>query len=544
MELSLLETIRYALAVLRRRWHLFALSVVVISAVSLAIAVLLPPVYVSSARILVESQQIPEEFVRSSVTSAADERIQVIQQRVMTRSNLLTIARKFNMLNDELEGYSSTQIVEYMRGRLSISRYALEKGKRSRGGAVTIAFTVSFENKSPQRAAAITNELVTLILAEDARTRRERASDTSKFLADEAKRLEKNLTDLESQIAAYKMENEAALPERLAFQLAELSNLRQKMALLQSEHRKAREDIKIARLKVEGSLAGQVSSGGQVVDPVQAQLQKMKNELTQAKAVYSASHPKRKLLESRIAVLEKQIEADAEKTANALSEAQDEAETKPENKGAEERKPDFQTTATLQILQDRISQFDAEKAKLQTQIDGLNAIIAKTPQVELGLTTLSRRLEINKAKLEDMWRKYADAQLGERLEDNQKGERFEVIEQPTVPTEPERPNRLMVLGIGIFMAFGVGGAGLVLPEMLDPSIRSVAQLTAGLGIRPLVVIPFFVTPEEKRKRRWRRIAIAFVAVILFVAAVVAVHLLYMPIDLLVQKVLLRFQILI
>ncbi len=141
-----------------------------------------------------------------------------------------------------------------------------------------------------------------------------------------------------------------------------------------------------------------------------------------------------------------------------------------------------------------------------------------------------------------MWSKYAEAQLGERLEASQKGERFEVIEQPTVPTEPERPNRLLVLGLGLVMAFGVGGAGLVLPEMLDPSIRSVNQLTSGLGIRPLVVIPFFTTAEERKIRKRRQFLIFFVTLIIFVSSIASVHFFYMPIDVLVSKIAQRFQI--
>jgi len=534
MELSLLETIRYALGVLRRRWHLFAISVVVISAISLAVAVLLPPIYISTARILVESQQIPEEFVRSSVTSAANERIQVIQQRVMTRSNLMAIVRKFDMQKDELAGFSSTQIVEFMRNRLKISQFAFERGRRA---STTIAFTVSFENQSPQRAALITNELVTLILAEDARTRRTLATDTSKFLADEAQRLEKDLSDLENQIAAYREQNKSALPERLVFNLTEVSGLRLKYSQVENNLRKAREDIKIARLELDGSLSGSTSTGG-IVDQNRIQLQKLKNDLVQAKAVFSASHPQRKLLELRIATLEKQVQEDAVKTAATLAEQNE----RNDSDGEDAPPQDLRTSVTLEILQDRVDRYDSEKEELQSLIDEMNVIIENTPQVELGLSALSRRLDVNKTKLQDMWSKYAEAQLGERLEASQKGERFEVIEQPTIPTEPERPNRLLVLGLGLVMAFGVGGAGLVLPEMLDPSIRSVNQLTSGLGIRPLVVIPFFTTVEERKIRKRRQVIIFFATLMIFAVSIASVHIFYMPIDVLVMKIAQRLQI--
>jgi len=57
----------------------------------------LPPVYEASAKILVESQLIPIDLAQPTVTANALERVQAIEQRLMTRDNLLDIVRKFDL---------------------------------------------------------------------------------------------------------------------------------------------------------------------------------------------------------------------------------------------------------------------------------------------------------------------------------------------------------------------------------------------------------------------------------------------------------------
>ena len=74
------------------------------------------------ARFLVQSQQIPTELVRPTVTSAAQERIQVIEQRTMTRDNLVAIADKFQLFPDKRTLMSVTELVALIRKQTKIKR--------------------------------------------------------------------------------------------------------------------------------------------------------------------------------------------------------------------------------------------------------------------------------------------------------------------------------------------------------------------------------------------------------------------------------------
>src|SRR5882762_7118056 len=110
----------YYWQLIKRRALYFVIPFSLVLPVGLAVAVLLPATYLSEGKILVQSQQIPMELVRPTVTSAAQERIQVIEQRTMTRDNLLAIVDKFKLFPERRALMSPTQLVELMKKSIKI----------------------------------------------------------------------------------------------------------------------------------------------------------------------------------------------------------------------------------------------------------------------------------------------------------------------------------------------------------------------------------------------------------------------------------------
>src|SRR4051794_19760478 len=180
-------------ALFKRRWAYFFIPFVVIAAAGAGLALLLPATYSSEGKILVQSQQIPSELVRPTVTSAAQERIQVIRQRTMTRDNLIAIADKFKLFPDKRTLMSPTELVAEVKKQTKIAPVDLQLDFKQRTRAAmenpTIVFSVGFEYGNAAVAAQVANELMTRILNEDLRDRTSRATDTTKFLAREVQRL-------------------------------------------------------------------------------------------------------------------------------------------------------------------------------------------------------------------------------------------------------------------------------------------------------------------------------------------------------------------
>jgi uncharacterized protein involved in exopolysaccharide biosynthesis len=217
------------------------------------------PIYQAQGKVLVESQGIPTDLVRPTVSQTANERIQVIQQRIMTRDNLLALVNKYKMFAREQQWMSSTDILDLMRERTQFELVDINSTP-GRPGTSTIAFTINFQYENPDIAARVANDILTLILSEDARNRTNSATETTTFLAREAQRLQGELAAILAQI------NEN-------------------------------------RAKATDPTAGST-------DPAKLQvveLTKLKEELAQKSSIYSAEHPVIKALKKKVAAMEQLV---------------------------------------------------------------------------------------------------------------------------------------------------------------------------------------------------------------------------------------------
>src|ERR1700716_1037485 len=197
----------YYWELIKRRWAYFVIPFVAIASAGVGVALLWPATYLSEGKILVQSQQIPVELVRPTVTSAAQERIQVIEQRTMSRDNLIAIADKFQLFPDKRTLMSVTELVALMKKQTKIAPVDLQLDfkQRSRLENPTIVFSVGFEYSDPATAARVANEVMPRILSEALRDRRSRATDTTKFLAREVQRLEADNAALDARIAQLRL---------------------------------------------------------------------------------------------------------------------------------------------------------------------------------------------------------------------------------------------------------------------------------------------------------------------------------------------------
>ena len=137
----------YYYGILKKRIFYIIIPFFLVLAAGSAAALLWPPVYLSEGKILVESQQIPADLVRPTVTASSKERIQVIEQRVMTRDNLLAIMDKYQLYADRRDTLSRTELLELMRENTRIQ--PLDIDQRRSDGLTTVAVIVGFSNRRP-----------------------------------------------------------------------------------------------------------------------------------------------------------------------------------------------------------------------------------------------------------------------------------------------------------------------------------------------------------------------------------------------------------
>lgn len=203
--------LKFYWAVFLRRLPYFILVSGFIAALGVTVAAILPPVYVSGARILVEPQQISDDLAQSTVPIDPYEQIQIIQQRVLTRANLLDLAEKSQMFADSPDA-SAEDIIKSMAGRITFTGSEPEDVGRTGPAPGAIVVRISFEAPNAVLAARGANEVVNLILAENVRIRSERATGTSDFFETEVEKLSESLQEKAREIAEFKTENVEALP--------------------------------------------------------------------------------------------------------------------------------------------------------------------------------------------------------------------------------------------------------------------------------------------------------------------------------------------
>ena len=201
--------------------------------VGFAVVAIQRPIYRAEGRILVESPEIPPDLVHPTITEVANERVQVIQQRITARDNLMDVVNKYNLFPREREWMSGTELLDLIRSRMEIKPVALDA--QTSPNNPTIAFTLSFDYEVPAIAQRVANEFLTSILSEDAATRTNNASATTKFLDKEVKRLQAEHDAVVAQIASAKLrppDQDQSQSEEAKAQIAELASAQ--TALLQA----------------------------------------------------------------------------------------------------------------------------------------------------------------------------------------------------------------------------------------------------------------------------------------------------------------------
>lgn len=479
------------LRMVRRRFVLIAIIGTLGIVVSGLVAYLLPPVYQAEARILVESQKIPESMLRSTVTSGVAERLQRIQQRLMARENIQRMITELNLFQDS-PNLTETQKIDRLRWSTQIVTIEAGGNRRRHGDINISAFNIKVKYGDPNKAVAIVDKFVETILAQNQTVRTERATETLAYFIREQTRLGNALSDVEGRITGYKNTNQDALPESLNFRREEVSRLAESNAELD---RQALElENQLSSLVIELAQSEIVPQSDQT--PEERELADLARELAQKRSIYTDNHREIISLRGRMAALEASLPVVVTDDGQAAS----------LREAAMGRQ--------IQKLEAQIAQMEAQKAENIGKQAELEASIKRTPNIEMQLNVLERR----RIELQDQYQsivaKRAEAETGERLEANQQAERFELIEEAVVPDNPIAPSRKKILVLGSGSTIGLALGLVFILEMMNPVIRSAHHMERQLDLRPVVVIPYVMTRSE---RRWRILRVTF-KLILIVAA--------------------------
>ncbi len=506
--------VRFYRDILLRRLPLMALITGLATAAALAVALTMSPVYRAEALLLMESPQIPDELAASTVATAATEQLQIIEQRMMTRANLLDIANRYGLYRGK--SLDPSAIVADMRDRTTVQI------RDGRNQATTVR--LAFDAENPAVSAEITNTFVTFMLEENIALRTGVAAQTVDFFQIEMERLSDELERRSARITEFKLQNVDALPENLPFLRESQSGLQSRLTQLGRE--RGRIDTQRAEFVAGFEATGRVSV---IVEdrytPFINRLTSLQDELETAVISDGEQSPRAVGLRGRIASVERSINAQLA------------AEGFAGNGGAE-----AVFRRQLASIDERLEEIDEEIALLTEELAEVNATLQAALGNAITLDTLERDHATAREQYATAMSRAATAQTGDLIEALSRGQRITVIEQAIAPDRPYRPNRMLIVGAGLAGGLMLSLGLLLLLEKLNQTLRRPSDLAAKLGIAPLATIPYLPNPGEATARRVRGGMLALALAGGIPAALYALHVFYLPLDLLLSQTLARFGI--
>lgn len=562
--INLLHTLR------RRKWIGLAVGFVSIC-FALVVALIWPPTYQSTATILIEEPDVPSDLVKSTVSTYADQRLQVIEQRVMTNQNLSDIIDRFGLFKGALATTPRSELIDSLRGKIDLSVLSADfvsTKNRSSAPQATIAFTVSYSDADPRIAQQVASRLTDLYLAENVQTRTEKAAGTTEFLAQQSTKLLQDVTDSEKRLTDFKTQNSSTLPEQLDTNMRILEQLQG--TLMQNTSNL--EQLNQKRSFLQGQLGAispyqPMTAGGMPATP-QAQLMALELQYIDLSARYGPKHPQVVHLEKQIDNLKAQVGTSDAPTSTQATLSQLQAQLSDALQKYGENHPSVQKLrkqlADLQSevgkapsvsmitapkgppdnpmyiqLQNQLGESTAqlqglqmETAALQAKIEDMQKRVLQTQALSGQYNSLRQQYEAAVKRYQDFKDKEADAQVAQSMEAQSKSETFSVVEAPEFPDLPLKPNRKLLLLAGSVMSVMLAAAAMLAIEMLDSKVYEPRGLTTVFGEVPLATVPYITTPRERAMRWIRRIAIVLAGIAAIVATLVAVQTMYMPLDVL------------
>ena len=567
-------------AIARRRLRPMLVAAAAGLLTAAALALLWPPSYRSTATILIEQQELPADLVRSTVTSFADERVQVISQRVMTTETLLGIIRRYDLYPKERSRETRDEIIKRMREDIGVKMISADvvDPRSGQPTKATIAFTVSFTNGSADEAAKVANELTTLFLNDNVETRTQLADGAATFLKAQVAQVSQHLSQVESQLSAFDAKHFDALPDLTQLNMGLIDRTEQQLQESQSRESSLEDQqvflqAQLAQLKPDAQVFS--DSGKRVLSPSE-RLKMLRSELAADRAEYGPKYPDIERVAHEIAGLEattknpsdindlrrdfddaksklaavekrygpdypdrarlerevKSYEQDLATAAKAAASKKTSASSSPEIDDADN--PAYvEIRAELDTTRDDLTANKARQAKLQSDLDRFQHRVMETPLIQKRYQQLTQDYQVTTATYENLREKLAAAVIGKNLEIDRKGERFTLIEPPLVPEEPASPNRplVMILGAVLSILLAVGVAALF--EALDGTVRDRRDLVSLVaGVAPLAIIPDIELERPAGQVWMRRAMVAGAGLAVMIGGALAVNYFYEPLDVL------------
>ena len=493
----------------KRRW-VVALPLAIFLGGAVAFSTSLPNLYQSQTLIMLVPQRVPEDFVRTTVTTRLEDRLRTTREQILTRMRLEDMIKEYNLFPGASSGGMMVeQVVERMRGQVTVTPV--------RDTSFSLAFTYS----DPELAAKVTERLASMFIDELVRDRSVQADNTSEFLEQQLNEAKAGLVAHDKRLEEYRIRHSGALPSQLGSNLQMIQSTQQQLTIISDATNRLRDRRVVVEQQVQDQralIAARVAAPvvvaaaptGEAAPAVAGgsatqRLETARGTLDTLRQRLRDDHPDVARVLRQIAELEPQAQAEAQAAAAAAAEpaAARPVQMSPNPAIAQAQTQLRNLEAQLVTIDNQLTNNDTEAARLRGVLDAYQARLEQLPTRESELTELTRDYTILQARYNDLLTKREDAKLSASLEKRQAGDYFRVADPARVPEVPISPNRMIINGLGAVVGLLLGLGTAVLRELLDTTLRSDVELGASLGLPTLAMVPLVATVVAQRQRRKR-----------------------------------------
>jgi polysaccharide biosynthesis transport protein len=511
----------------RRRWWVI-LPVFVVWGAVWAVSWFLPVAYKSETLILVEKQQVPQQYVVSNVVSDLQGRLQTMTQQILSRSRLARIIDEFQLYRDVKSRSNLDELVDNMRKDITIE--PVQTPGRPGQMQELNSFKISYSSSDPRLAQQVTGRLTSLFIDENLKTREQQSENTTSFLEAQLAEAGKALNEQEQRIRDFKSKNLGALPDQLGSNMNILNGLQTRLqsemqALSQSKQQSPYLETLLGQYRSIREAQKQGSTDADVPAALDQELTRLKAQLTDVHSHYTERHPDYRKLKEQIAEVEKmkqQMTSDLQAAA-----AQSQADSKTKKADArptslaemKEMSPMVQVEGQVRANEFEIQTRQKMIDELEAQIQQYQTRLNEAPVRDQQLSDLTRDYEQSKTNYGSLLAKRNQSELATSLEKRQQGEQFLVVDPPSFPFKPYKPDRLLVSLGGLLVGVLVGITAAGFAEVSDGRVFDESDLQDLVRAPILTEIPALPTAlETVQARRRVRFEWVSVAAIIFLTA--------------------------
>jgi polysaccharide chain length determinant protein (PEP-CTERM system associated) len=470
----------YVSVLRRRKWWLIT-PVVVCIFVGALLALFLPREYLSQATIAVAAPTLSPELLRGVSSMDKEERQRAISQQLLSSTVLQRVVREEKIDPERPVDETAAWLRANVAQNVSVPQPI--GANKSDPSKVLDSFILGYTDSDPQRAQRIANRLAYVFAEENSKRQLERSENTAEVLSQQLQNSQARLTRLENDLAEKKKAYMGRLPDQVNANVQSVNGLRSQLESISTQLRGEQDCLSMSESQIQQMRQGtgteaMTASGVATVNSQLKRLNDLQQQLAAARgAGFTDKHPEIITLQEEI----KQARADlanAQKTERAGGPETLQADPLYRQKLQERDSANFS-----------IRELRRKSQEVQSQIAMYQARVDAAPMVEQELASLTREYEFEKAHLADLTTKHQQATIAEDLTRKQGGERFSVLYPATLPTSPQKPDRLRIMLLAVAAGLVLGAGAAVGREFLDRSVYDAQALQSEFDLPVLGEIP-------------------------------------------------------